>query len=77
MTVAELIAKLATLPPETIVVTDGNESFGYHGVTVYTFRGNVDRRRGWNDVWDDNGRDDVETIALITMFGHDDDKASL
>lgn len=72
MTVAELITKLAKLPASTVVVTDDNESFDFAEVFAYTFRGQVDRRHGWIDVREDNGRDDVETILLISAFGHDD-----
>ncbi|NKS29239.1 hypothetical protein GS534_00675 [Rhodococcus hoagii] len=72
MTVAELMAKLATLPPSTIVVTDDNESFGFDAAFAYTFKGQVERHAGWVDVYEDNGRDDVETVLLISAFGHDD-----
>ncbi|MFF2026578.1 MULTISPECIES: hypothetical protein [Bacteria] len=77
MNVRELIAKLAQLPPSTVVVTDDNESFGYHGIAVYTFRGHVERRNGSTDVRGDNGRDSVETVALISAFGHDDEMEEL
>ncbi|NKR41987.1 hypothetical protein GS503_14330 [Rhodococcus hoagii] len=72
MTVGELIAKLTQLPPSTVVVTDDNERFDFAEVYAYTFRGQVERHEGWMDVREDNGRDDVETILLISAFGHED-----
>ncbi|NKV95045.1 hypothetical protein GS938_19940 [Rhodococcus hoagii] len=72
MTVGELIAKLTQLTPSTVVVTDDNERFDFAEVYAYTFRGQVERHEGWMDVREDNGRDDVETILLISAFGHGD-----
>ena len=73
MNVGELIAKLAKLPPSTVVVTDDNEGFGYQeDIAVYTFQGNVVRHNGWANVRDDNGRDSVETVVLISAYGHDE-----
>lgn len=72
MTVGELIAKLTQLPPSTVVVTDDNERFDFAEIYAYTFRGQVERHEGWMHVREDNGRDDVETILLISAFGHDD-----
>ncbi|WP_238840687.1 hypothetical protein [Prescottella equi] len=72
MTVGELMAKLATLPRSTIVVTDDNESFGFDAAFAYKFKGQVERHAGWVDVREHNGRDDVETVLLISAFGHDD-----
>lgn len=72
MTVGELMAKLATLPTSTVVVTDDGESFGYDAAFAYAFKGQVEHRKTWVDVREDNGRDDVETVLLISAFGHDD-----
>ncbi|QDP12570.1 hypothetical protein FNU77_24070 [Prescottella equi] len=72
MTVGELIANLTQLAPSTVVVTDDNERFDFAEVYAYTFRGQVERHEGWMDVREDNGRDDVETILLISAFGHED-----
>lgn len=71
MTVAELMTKLAKLPASAVVVTDDNERFDFAEVFAYTFRGQVDRHDDWIDVREDNGRDDVETVLLISAFGHD------
>ncbi|UVK59013.1 hypothetical protein SEA_KAPPAFARMDELTA_75 [Gordonia phage KappaFarmDelta] len=78
MTVAELIAKLSSLPPSTVVATDGE--FGYApDPEVYVFAAHVDRRDDGAPSWiqDDNGRDSTELVALVTHFGHDDDKRRL
>lgn len=72
MNVGELIEKLSKLPPSAIVVTDDNEVFGYTDADVYRFQAVVKRHNNWHSVYDDNGRDSVETVVLITMFGHDD-----
>ncbi|AVP67331.1 hypothetical protein C7H75_05145 [Prescottella equi] len=72
MTVGELITKLSTLPPSTVIVTDDNERFDFAEIYAYTFRGQVERHQGWIYVREDNGRDNVETVALISAFGHDD-----
>ncbi|MDH6282840.1 hypothetical protein [Prescottella agglutinans] len=72
MTVGELIAKLAKLPPSTVVVTDDNESFDFDEAFAYTFQGQIERHKHWMYVRRDNGRDDVETVLLISAFGHDD-----
>ncbi|AWN04194.1 hypothetical protein KNT89_gp81 [Gordonia phage Petra] len=73
MTVAELIEKLSALPPSTVVATDSE--FGYDAdVCVYQFRANVERRTDGSTSWmhDDNGRDSIEPVVLITHYGHDD-----
>lgn len=72
MTVGELIAKLTTVHPSTVVVVDDNDSCGYDDPTAYMFRGHVERHEGWASVSRDNGRDHVETVVLISKFGHDD-----
>lgn len=73
MTVAELIEKLATLPPSTVVTTDTEYGYGEFP-NVYLFRGHVDRRDDGTPAWvhDDNNRDSVELVILITEYGHDD-----
>ena len=72
MNVGELIEKLSKLPSSTLVVTDDNEMSGYTDAIAYRFQAVVKRHNNWNSVTDDNKRDSVETVVLITMFGHDD-----
>jgi len=77
MTVGELIEKLSTLPPSTVVALNGEIDYDAD-VDVYRFRANVERTaRGSVYVRDDNGRDDVEDVVLITQYGQDDDKEEL
>lgn len=70
MNVGELIAKLSQLPPSTRVILDGECGYD-ESLTVYRFQARVERYKSLTFVHDDNGRDDVETVVLITQFGHD------
>lgn len=78
MTVGELIEKLSKLPPSTVVALDGEFGYDAADLDVYRFRGVV-RRSDYGNVYvyDDNSRDDVETVALISVYGQDDDKEML
>ncbi|APE10780.1 hypothetical protein BO226_17560 [Rhodococcus sp. 2G] len=72
MTVADLIEKLSQLPLSTLVIADGELDYR-EDPAVYRFQANVHRNEyGHVHVTDDNGRDDVETVVLITPYGHDD-----
>ncbi len=70
MTVGELIEKLSKLPPSTLVATQSNDS--YEDISVYRFNAHVEHHGGWSDISEDNGRDDVEAVALITCYGNPD-----
>lgn len=72
MTIGELIEKLSKFPSSTLVIADGE--LGYiEDPAVYRFQAHVHRNEyGHVHVTDDNGRDDVETVVLISPYGHDD-----
>lgn len=72
MTVGELIERLSNVPPSTLVIVDGELDY-HEDPTVYRFQAHVHRNEyGHVHVTDDNGRDDVETVVLISPYGHDD-----
>ncbi|QMU19019.1 hypothetical protein [Gordonia rubripertincta] len=75
MTIAELIEKLSTLPPRTVVATDAEYGYGYDP-SVYLLRAHVDRRDDGTPSWirDDDGRNSIEPVALITSYGHDEEQ---
>ena len=78
MTVGELIEKLSKLPPSTVVVLDGEFGYDADGLSVYRFQAIV-RRSEYGSIWvgDDDNRNSVETVALISGWGQDDDKEEL